>query len=67
MPYFVRMHKIEPQDELIPTAEVARILGVQVSTVSRRVARGELVPVVKVPGKTGAFLFRRGDITRVAP
>lgn len=64
--YFVRMHKHEPDAEYLTTAQVAQMLGVRVSTISRRVARGELVPAVKVPGKTGAFLFRRSDIEQPA-
>ena len=59
------MHKNEQRD-LIPTAEVARILGVRVSTVSRRVARGDLDYAMKLPGETGAYLFDRAAIERLA-
>ena len=52
--------------DLITTADVARMLDKTVSTVNRMVARGELVPAVKAPGKRGAHLFRRGDIENYA-
>lgn len=52
--------------DLIPTAEVARILGRDVSTVQRMVKRGLLTPAIKGPGPKGAFLFRREDVFRAA-
>lgn len=48
--------------DLIPTKEVAQALGVHVATISRMVARGDLIPAVKVPGKRGAYLFHREDV-----
>ena len=63
MPYVVPMHKT-PHDAptYITTADAARLLGVHVATVSRMVAAGRLVPAIKVPGKTGAFLFHPEDV-----
>lgn len=43
--------------DLLTTAEVAEQLGVSPSAISRRVAKGELKPAAKGPGKRGAFLF----------
>lgn len=50
------------QLDLIGTSEVARILGVDRSTVTRRVARGDLAPATRAPGHRGALLFRREDV-----
>lgn len=61
------MHKpTQATTDLITTADAARILSVHVATVSRMVARGDLTPTVKVPGKTGAFLFSREAIEAIA-
>lgn len=46
----------------ITTAEAARILRVTPSGISRMVARGDLEPVMKLPGLRGAFLFERADV-----
>lgn len=50
------------QDELVSTAEAARMLDRHVRSIHRLVQTGELVPVAKIPGRTGAFLFRRADV-----
>lgn len=52
--------------ELIPTAEAARILGVHIATVTRLAAAGDLAVAMKLPGKTGAYLFNRSDIEAAA-
>lgn len=48
--------------EYLPTAEVARALGVEVSTVHRMVTRGDLTPAFKAPGLRGAYLFSPADV-----
>lgn len=53
-------------DELITTAEAADILGKHVRTVHRLIAEGALIPVTKMPGKTGAYLLRRVDVEKIA-
>lgn len=50
------------QHELIGTAEAARLRGVDMRTIQRWAASGVLEPVVKIPGRTGAYLFNRSDI-----
>lgn len=57
----------QTDSDLITTATVAQMLYKDVSTISRMVARGDLVPAVKVPGKRGAYLFRRSDVERLLP
>jgi len=54
-----------PTDEIV-SAQAADLLGVDVSTVSRWVKRGTLVPSRRLPGKKGQFLFWRADILRIA-
>lgn len=56
-----------PDDELIGTADAAAILGVTLPTIKRLALRGDaLQPAVKMRGKTGAYLFRRADVERLA-
>jgi predicted site-specific integrase-resolvase len=55
----------EPPDE-ITTAQAAPILGVAIQTISKWVRTGRLQPSRQLPGRSGAFLFARGDIERLA-
>jgi predicted site-specific integrase-resolvase len=50
----------------IGSAEVARLLKINQVTVARWVASGDLQPVHKLPGKNGAYLFKRADIEDLA-
>lgn len=43
--------------EYLTTAQLAERLGVSPSAISKQVAAGKLEPVMKMPGKRGAFLF----------
>lgn len=52
--------------DLIPTVEAAELLGVKRSTLTRWVQSGRLDEAMKLPGETGARLFRRSDIDRLA-
>lgn len=56
----------DPQPRLIPTATVARTLGVGTSTVHRLAEAGELKIAERAPGIRGAMLFRRSDVERLA-
>lgn len=53
-------------DDLIPSVEATEILGVGRSTLTRWVQSGRLPEAVKIPGTTGARLFRRSDVERLA-
>jgi excisionase family DNA binding protein len=53
---------MHPGGELITTAEAAPILGLTVATVNKRAAAGRLPVAHKLPGLTGAYLFRRDEI-----
>lgn len=46
-----------PPAELIATSTAAELLGVTPRHITRLVDRGALVPALKLPGKTGAYLF----------
>lgn len=52
--------------DLITAAEAAEILRVSHRVVIRRVERGELTPVRKLPGIRGAFLFDAAQIRLAA-
>jgi predicted transcriptional regulator len=46
----------------ITTADAARMLGVTPAAISLKVKRGQLEPVLKLPGLRGAFLFDSASI-----
>jgi predicted site-specific integrase-resolvase len=48
-------------DEILNTTAACEILGVERSTLNRWAQMGR-VPVMKLPGHTGAYIYRRGDI-----
>jgi len=48
------------------TAQAAAVLDVEHRSVFRMVKRGELTPSGKLPGRTGAYLFDREDVERLA-
>jgi len=50
--------------DLIGSAEACDILEVDRGTLVRRIARGELKPLTKMPGQTGVWLFDRGEVLR---
>lgn len=54
-----------PTAELMPTVEVARSLGLERSTLSRWVKEGRITPAMRLPGRTGAFLFHPAEVERV--
>ncbi len=66
--YVAHMSNIPPRqaDTLIPTAEVAALLGVSTKTISRWAADGRLTPVFKAPGLRGALLFDRQTVDNYA-
>lgn len=53
-------------DDLITTQAALEILTyADPSSVVRLVKEGALIPALKLPGKTGAYLFRREDVERL--
>jgi predicted site-specific integrase-resolvase len=56
-----------PTNDLIGSAEACELLGgIDRSTLSRWVAFGKLTPAQQLPGRNGAFLFRRTDVEALA-
>lgn len=49
----------------ITSDEAATLLGVDRRSVVRFVDRGELTPSLKLPGRTGAYLFERADVEQL--
>lgn len=54
------------QPALIGTRQAAEILGVPRTTLASRLAAGTIAPAIKLPGRTGAFLFDRSYIEQIA-
>ena len=53
--------------DLVGTAEAAEMLGVSARTVKRYAKAGHpLLVVTKMNGDTGAYVFQRADIERLA-
>ena len=53
--------------EDLTTREALEVLGLKdPSSITRLVAEHKLIPSRKLPGKTGAYLFRRADIEALA-
>lgn len=48
-------------EQLIGSATVCGILRIDRSTLTRRIARGEIVPLAKLDGAKGAYVFDRSD------
>lgn len=46
--------------------EAAGVLNTSVATVKRLAVAGTLPPAMKLPGKTGAYLFAKRDVERLA-
>jgi len=53
-------------DELLTTAQVAERVGKNVRTIGRWVEAGRLTPAHRLPGKTGALLFKSADVDELA-
>lgn len=49
-------------DDLITAAEAGIILGKTPRTIARMAGDGTVLPAHKLPGLTGAYLFRRADV-----
>lgn len=53
--------------ETVTTAQAAELLGKSVATINRMVLLGRITPHLKLPGKTGAYLFDRDQIESLRP
>lgn len=67
MVYVAHMSNVaQAPSGLLSTAEVARSLGVTVTTVNRWAGQGRIVEVAKGPGLRGARLFDAADVAQIA-
>lgn len=55
-----------PGDDLITTAQVAELLNITVAWANKQAKAGRLPVAHKLPGLTGAYLFRRDEIEQIA-
>lgn len=60
------MSNLAPQSEFIGAAEAAQILGRSQRTLHRWASSGRLPAATKLPGTSGALLFRRKDVEVLA-
>lgn len=51
--------------DVVNTAEAANILGVDRATVVRWASSGQ-IKATKLPGQTGAFVYQRSDVEKLA-
>ncbi|UJL29975.1 helix-turn-helix domain-containing protein [Mycolicibacterium vanbaalenii] len=61
----MQTHSHSADDEIV-SSEACKILQVDRATLLRWVSDGQVAATRKLPGRTGAFLFRRGDIQQLA-
>jgi excisionase family DNA binding protein len=54
-----------PAPDLIASIDVARQLGINRSTLTRWIKDGTAVPSMRMPGRTGAYLFSRDELDRL--
>lgn len=48
--------------QLIGAVEAARILGLERSTLTRKIHRGHIKPLARLDGVRGAYVFDRADV-----
>jgi len=51
----------DPADELLSVRQAAKLSARKPVTIQRWIRLGEL-PAVKLPGRTGSYVIRRGDL-----
>jgi excisionase family DNA binding protein len=54
--------KNTPDSDLVGVAEAVEILGITRNTIYDWVKAGKLTPAVRMPGTTGAMLFKRSTL-----
>lgn len=52
--------------DLLTTAQVAELTPWSVTSINRWAQKG-ILPAIKLPGRTGAYLFNRADIETFRP
>lgn len=54
------------RDDLLTSTQAGLVLGKSGRTILRMAEAGLIVPVAKLPGSKGAFLFKRSDVEKFA-
>lgn len=57
---------MEDEQSLVGGTEACALLGMSRATYWRRIREGKIKPVMQMPGKTGAYLFDRAEIMKLA-
>jgi predicted site-specific integrase-resolvase len=52
--------------DLLGTVATADMIGIERSTLVRWVQLGRIVPAMRLPGRTGAYLFYRSEVETAA-
>ncbi len=52
--------------DYLATVEACERIGIDRSTLSRWIKDGTAVPAMRLPGKTGAYLFTPAEVDRLA-
>lgn len=50
----------------VSASDAADMLGIDRSTLNEWAREGKITPIAKLPGRTGARLFARADVERLA-
>lgn len=58
---FSLVSKLTPNEELLNTQQVHERTGWSITSINRWALKG-ILPAHKLPGKTGAYLFRAEDV-----
>lgn len=54
------------QPDQMTSPEVCELLGIDRSTLTRRVQAGRIEPAFKLPGRNGAYVFDRATVEALA-
>ena len=60
------MPQAEAPPEFLSSAQACDRIGIDRSTLSRWIKLGEATPAMRLPGKTGAYLFTAVEVERLA-
>jgi hypothetical protein len=53
-------------DDLLTSTQAGALIGKSGKTILRLMEAGRIAAVTQLPGTKGAYLFRRGDVERLA-
>jgi len=56
---------VRVMEEMVTTTQIVDEYGVSRRTIKRRIEDGSLTPTMKIPGKSGAYLYDRAEVARL--